>query len=77
MAQKKITDEQLQEELNAGTKIIDISRKFVLYVFLVAEFFSCELLNSIFLNSISEMNPFYIVSFWQICNCFYYQVNTF
>lgn len=28
MAQKKITDEQLQEELNAGTKIIDISRKY-------------------------------------------------
>ena len=28
MAQKKITDEQLQEELNAGTKIIDIARKY-------------------------------------------------
>lgn len=28
MAQIKITDEQLQEELNAGTKIIDISRKY-------------------------------------------------
>lgn len=28
MARKKITDEQLQEELNAGTKIIDISRKY-------------------------------------------------
>lgn len=28
MAQKKITDEQLQEELNAGMKIIDIARKY-------------------------------------------------
>ena len=28
MAHKKITDEQLREELNAGTKIIDISRKY-------------------------------------------------
>lgn len=28
MAQKKITDEQLREELNAGTKIIDIARKY-------------------------------------------------
>ena len=28
MAHKKITDEQLQEELNAGTKIIDIARKY-------------------------------------------------
>lgn len=28
MARKKITDEQLQEELNAGTKIIDIARKY-------------------------------------------------
>lgn len=28
MAHKKITDEQLREELNAGTKIIDIARKY-------------------------------------------------
>lgn len=28
MAQKKITDEQLQEELNAGVKTIDIARKY-------------------------------------------------
>lgn len=28
MAHKKITDEQLQEELNAGMKIIDIARKY-------------------------------------------------
>jgi hypothetical protein len=28
MAQKKITDEQLQEELNAGMKNIDIARKY-------------------------------------------------
>lgn len=28
MARKKITDEQLQEELNAGMKIIDIARKY-------------------------------------------------
>lgn len=28
MAYKKITDEQLREELNAGTKIIDIARKY-------------------------------------------------
>lgn len=28
MAHKKITDEQLQEELNAGTKVIDIARKY-------------------------------------------------
>ena len=28
MANKKITDEQLREELNAGTKIIDIARKY-------------------------------------------------
>ena len=28
MARKKITDEQLQEELNAGMKNIDIARKY-------------------------------------------------
>lgn len=28
MARKKITDEQLQEELNAGVKTIDIARKY-------------------------------------------------